>query len=97
MGAVLITYKKSMAKEKSNAAFMKPWKLSADLEAVVGKGPMARSEVTKQIWVYIKANNLQDPKDKRTILADEKLKKVFGVDKVGMLKMAGLISKHLSA
>jgi len=41
---------------KANSAFMKPLKLSADLEAVVGKGPMPRSEIVKKIWVYIKKN-----------------------------------------
>ena len=82
---------------QSNSAFMKPMTLSADLEAVVGKGPMPRSEVVKALWVYIKKNDLQDPADKRTIVADEKLKKVFGGQaKVNMMKMAGLVSKHLS-
>ena len=58
---------------------------------------MSRPEVVKQLWVYIKANNLQDPKNKRTILPDEKLKKVFdGKDEVGMLQMGKYISKHLS-
>lgn len=76
---------------------MKPMKLSADLEAVVGKGPMPRSEVTSKLWVYIKANNLQDPADKRTIVADEKLKKVFGGEaRVNMMKIAGFVSKHVS-
>ena len=71
--------------------------VSADLEAVVGKGPMPRSEVVKAIWVYIKKNNLQDPADKRIIVADEALKKVFaGQEKVHMMKMAGLLAKHLS-
>lgn len=76
---------------------MKPMTLSADLEAVVGKGPMPRSEVVKALWVYIKGHNLQDTADKRVIVADEKLKKVFGGQaKVNMMKMAGLVSKHLS-
>jgi len=76
---------------------MKPMKLSAELEAVVGKGPMPRSEITKALWVYIKKHNLQDPKDKRTILADEKLLAVFGGQKsVGMMKLAGFVSKHVS-
>lgn len=83
-----------MAKE--NAAFMAPKNLSADLEAVVGKGPMSRPEITKKLWAYIKSNNLQDPSDKRTILADEKLQKVFGKDKIGMMQMAGVVSKHIS-
>lgn len=78
-------------------AFMKPMNLSADLEAVVGKGPMPRSEVVKALWVYIKKNGLQDQANKRDINADEKLKKVFGgLDKVNMFKMTSLVSKHLS-
>jgi len=81
---------------KPNSAFMKPMNVSEDLAVVVGKGPMPRSEVTKKLWEYIKKNNLQDPKDKRTILNDEKLKKVFGIPSVHMMKMAGFISKHLS-
>jgi upstream activation factor subunit UAF30 len=82
---------------KSNSAFMKPMNLSADLEAVVGKGPMPRSEVVKQLWAYIKKKDLQDPKNKRDIIADENLKKVFdGKAKVNMFEMTKLVSKHLS-
>jgi len=82
---------------KANAAFMKPMKLTADLEAVVGKGPMPRSQVVKNIWVYIKKNNLQNPKNKRNILADAKLKAVFGgKGEVTMFEMTKLVSKHLS-
>ena len=81
---------------KSNAAFMKDMTLSEDLEAVVGKGPMPRSEVVKQIWVYIKKNDLQNPKNKRNILADDKLKKVFGgKSEVTMFEMTKLVSAHL--
>ena len=70
--------------------------LSADLEAVVGKGPMPRSQVVKQIWVYIKKHNLQNPANKRNILADEKLLKVFGGKKeVTMFEMTKLVSAHL--
>jgi upstream activation factor subunit UAF30 len=86
-----------MPAKKANSAFMKPLKLTADLEAVVGKGPMPRSEVVKKLWAYIKKNNLQDPKAKRNIIADEKLKVVFGGKKVvDMFEMTKLISKHLS-
>ncbi|MSU60298.1 MAG: hypothetical protein EXS52_00065 [Candidatus Staskawiczbacteria bacterium] len=82
---------------KANSAFMKPMKLSADLEAVVGKGPMPRSQVVKNIWVYIKENNLQNPKNKRNIIADAKLKPVFGGKaEVTMFEMTKLISNHLS-
>ena len=76
---------------------MKPLKLTADLEAVVGNGPMPRSEVVKKLWAYIKKNDLQDPKNKRDIIADEKLKSVFGGKaKVNMFEMTKLVSKHLS-
>lgn len=81
---------------KSNSAFMQPKKLSADLEAIVGKGPMPRSEVVKALWVYIKKNNLQDPKKKRNINADDKLKKIFGgKGTVDMFEMTKLVSAHI--
>lgn len=81
----------------ANSAFMKPMKLSEDLEAVVGKGPMPRSEVVKQLWAYIKKNGLQDQKNKRNINADDKLKVVFGgKSQVSMFEMTSLVSKHLS-
>lgn len=83
--------------KKINSAFMKPLNISPELAAVVGKGPMPRSEVVKKLWVYIKANNLQDPKNKRNINADGNLKKVFGgKEVVNMFEMTKLVSKHLS-
>jgi chromatin remodeling complex protein RSC6 len=82
---------------KANSAFMKPMTISDDLAAVVGKGPMARSEVVKALWAYIKKNKLQDEKNKRNINADDKLKKVFGgKGTVNMFEMTKLVSKHLS-
>ena len=82
---------------KANSAFMKPLQVSEELGAVVGKGPMPRSEVVKKLWVYIKKNNLQDPKKKRNIVADAKLKVVFGgKGVVDMFEMTKLVSKHLS-
>ena len=82
---------------KANSAFMKPMTLSDELAAVVGKGPMPRSEVVKALWVYIKKNNLQDPENKRNINADAKLEKVFdGKKVVNMFEMTKLVSKHLS-
>jgi len=83
--------------QKSNSAFMKPMNISAELAVIVGKGPMPRSEVVKKLWVYIKENNLQDPKNKRNINADASLKKVFdGKGVVNMFEMTKLVSKHLS-
>ncbi len=76
---------------------MKPLNVSDELATVVGDGPMPRSEVVKKLWVYIKAHNLQDAKDKRNINADANLKKVFGgKEVVNMFEMTKLVSKHLS-
>lgn len=81
----------------ANSAFMKPMTISGDLAAVVGAGPMPRSEVVKKLWEYIKSNNLQDPANKRNINADAALKKVFGgKDVVNMFEMTKLVSAHLS-
>ena len=82
---------------KANSAFMKPLALSADLATVVGKGPMARSEVVKKLWDYIRKNGLQDAQNRRNINADAKLKTVFGGKAVvNMFEMNKLVSKHLS-
>ncbi len=75
----------------------KPMNLSAELEEVVGKGPMPRTEVTKKLWEYIKKNDLQDSANKRNINADDKLKPIFGgKDQVSMFEMTKLVSAHLS-
>ena len=76
---------------------MQPMKPSKELAAVVGDGPMPRTEVTKKLWAYIKKNGLQDQKNKRNINPDEKLGKVFGTKKaVGMFEMTKLVNGHLS-
>mgnify|MGYP000309536737 CR=1 FL=1 len=82
---------------KANPALLKPLDLSPELEAVVGKGPMPRSEVVKQLWVYIKKHDLQNPENKRNILADDKLKPLFGgKGEVTMFEMTKLVSPHMS-
>ena len=79
-----------------HSALSKPLNLSPELEAVVGAGPMPRTEVVKQLWVYIKKHNLQNPQNKRNILADKKLKAIFGgKGEVTMFEMTKLISAHL--
>jgi len=81
------------AEKTPRAGNLKP---SPALAAVIGDGPFGRGEVMKLLWDYIKAHNLQDPKDKRTILADAKLKPIFGgEDSVGMFKLAGIVGGHL--
>lgn len=80
---------------KANPALLKPLALSAELEAVVGKGPMPRSQVVKKLWEYIKKHDLQNPKNKRNIFADALLRPVFGKDEVNMFEMTKLVSAHL--
>lgn len=81
---------------KANPALLKPMELSPELEEVVGKGPLPRGEVVKKMWEYIKAHNLQNPQNKRNILADDKLKPLFGgKGEVTMFEMTKLVSTHL--
>jgi len=82
---------------KPNAAFLRPLTPSAHLAAVIGAAAIPRTEVVKKIWVYIKKHALQDPKNKRNIKADDKLKPVFGGKAVvSMFEMTKMLSKHLS-
>ncbi|MES2415889.1 MAG: DNA topoisomerase III [Pseudomonadota bacterium] len=70
---------------------------SAELAAVIGSEPVARTQVIKKLWDYIKAEGLQDAKDKRSINADAKLLPVFGKPQVTMFELAGIVGKHLKA
>lgn len=85
------------ASPKKNTAFTAPLKPSAALARVVGQEPLPRTEATKKLWDYIKANNLQNPANRRNILCDEALKAVMGKPEVTMFEMTGLLGKHLSA
>ena len=87
--------KKTAAKPpRKTGAGLKP---SPQLAAVIGAEPVARTEVVKKLWDYIKANGLQDATNKRAINADEKLLPVFGKPQVTMFELAGIVGKHLSA
>ena len=89
--------KKAATKRTPNAAFMKALTPSKELAAIVGDKPLARTEVVKKLWAYIKKHDLQDAKNRRAINADDKLKPVFGGKaQVSMFDMTKLISKHLS-
>ena len=88
-----------MAKEttrKAGGGLARPVTPSADLAAIVGAAPLPRSEVVSKMWDYIRKNNRQNPANKREILADDKLRKVFGVDKCTMFEMNKHLSRHLS-
>jgi len=87
--------KPAAKKRTPNAAFMKALTLSPALAAVLGDKPLPRTEIVSKLWVYIKANKLQDSINKRMINADAKLKAVFGKAQVSMFEMAGLIGKHV--
>lgn len=86
---------KKATKRKPNAAFMKALMPSDKLAAIVGAKALPRTQVVKKMWEYIKKHKLQNPKNKRNILADAKLKEVFGKMEVSMFEMTKLISKHL--
>jgi chromatin remodeling complex protein RSC6 len=85
------------AAKKPNPALMKPLQPSDELAAVVGSAPLPRTEVVSKVWDYIKSNNLQNPENKREILADAKLQAVFGgKSKVSMFEMNKHFAQHLS-
>ncbi len=88
--------KKAAKERKPNAAFMKPMQPSEHLAEIVGSKPLPRTEVTKKIWAHIKKHKLQNPKNKREILADEKLRPVFGKDKLTMFEMTKAVNRHLT-
>ena len=87
---------KAKTARKPNAAFMKALTPSAILAEIVGNKPLPRTQVVSKIWEYIKKHNLQNPKNKRNILADDKLAKLFGKKEVTMFELAGIVGKHLS-
>ncbi len=88
--------KTTRKKRKPNAAFMAPLQPDAALSQVVGSKPLARTEVVKKLWKYIKKNDLQHAVNRRVIVADAKLKPVFnGKKQVDMFQMTKLISGHL--
>ena len=79
----------------ANSAFMKPLQPSKELAAIVGADPLPRSEVVSKVWEYIKKNSLQNPENKREILADKQLEAVFGKPKVTMFEMNKHLAQHL--
>jgi chromatin remodeling complex protein RSC6 len=85
------------AAKKLNSALAKPLQPSKELAAIVGSSPLPRTEVVSKVWEYIKANDLQNPENKREILADDKLQAVFGgKSKVSMFEMNKYFAQHLS-
>jgi DNA topoisomerase-3 len=85
--------KPKVARKTTPGAGLKP---SDALAAVIGSEPVARTQVIKKLWDYIKAEGLQEAKDKRSINADAKLLPVFGKAQVTMFELAAIVGKHLS-
>lgn len=95
----MATTKKDQAKSKSSgSSFMKPVQPDDALGAIVGTEPLPRTEVAKRIWEYIRQHGLQDPKDKRTIRVDAKLKQIIaGKDSVSMFELTKHVNAHMSS
>jgi chromatin remodeling complex protein RSC6 len=94
-----VTGKDAAAAKKATpekiTAFNKPLQPSKELAAVVGPEPIPRTEVVSKVWVYIKKHKLQNEANKREIIADAKLKAIFGKDKVTMFEMNKYLAQHL--
>jgi chromatin remodeling complex protein RSC6 len=86
---------KETTKQGKTDGLNRPVQPSPELSAIVGDKPLKRSEVVSKVWDHIKKNDLQNPKDKREILADDKLAKIFGKKKASMFEMNKHISAHL--
>src|SRR3954449_9542491 len=86
---------KDASAKKVNPALMKPLQPSKELAAVVGSDPLPRAEVVSKVWDYIKKNKLQDPQNKREIMADDKLQAVFGKNRGTMFQMNKRLAQHL--
>lgn len=87
--------KSSGTGRKAGGGLARPVQPSADLAAITGSDPLPRSQVVSKMWDYIRKNNLQNPQNKREIVADDKLRKVFGKDRVTMFEMNKHLSNHL--
>ncbi|KAM0258000.1 hypothetical protein ACHAQJ_004043 [Trichoderma viride] len=85
----------SAKKRKAGGGFQKPFMLSPTLSELCGETQLSRPQVVKKLWEHIKANNLQDPKDKRQICCDEKMQAVFKQARVDMFRMNKDIGSHL--
>ena len=84
-------------KPRAAGALGKPLTPSPALAGIVSTEPLARTAVVSKLWDHIRAHGLQDPADKRTIVADDKLRPIFGKDRVTMFELSKIIGPHLAA
>jgi upstream activation factor subunit UAF30 len=88
--------KKEKKKRKGGGGLQAPYQLSPELARVTGRQILPRPRVVKKLWEYIRAHDLQDPSDKRTVICDEKLKLVMGgQETVTIFSMQKYITEHL--
>ena len=80
---------------KAGGGLARPVQPSPELAAITGSDPLPRSQVVSKVWDHIRKNNLQNPQNKREIVADDKLRKVFGKDRCTMFEMNKHLSNHL--
>lgn len=86
---------KKTTKRKASGLTKMTYSLSAELQAIVGAKSLTRPEIVKKLWAYIKSRKCQDTKNRRMIVPDAKLAQVIGSRPVDMMKLAGMISKHI--
>lgn len=92
-----MTETQSKTRRKPSAAFLKPVQPDQKLAEIIGNQPLARTEVTKKLWDYIRGHNLQDPENKTFIKADDKLREIFdGKERVSMFEMTKLVFNHVT-
>ena len=80
---------------RNTSALMKPLTPQGPLAVVVGSDPLPRGQVVAKVWDYIRKHDLQKPTDRRVIVADENLKKIFGKDEATMFEMNKYLAQHL--
>jgi chromatin remodeling complex protein RSC6 len=85
---------KSSGRRKSGLSQLN-YSVSAELEEIIKTKKSTRPQIVKKLWAYIKAHKCQDTKNRRMIVPDNKLSKVIGGRSVDMLKLAGLLNKHI--
>ncbi|XP_071703028.1 uncharacterized protein [Rutidosis leptorrhynchoides] len=81
--------------KKKGGGFTKLCSLSPQLQQLTGVAELARTEVVKQLWSYIREHNLQDPANKRNIRCDGPFRELFGVDTIDMFQMNKALTKHI--
>ncbi|KAE8906145.1 hypothetical protein PF005_g10855 [Phytophthora fragariae] len=83
------------ATKKTGGGFNAQLSLSPELAQVVGNETMARPQVVKALWAYIREHGLQDPKNKKLILLDDTLRGVFQRDSFTMFSMNKFVKRHV--